>query len=83
MLTSVHLMARSPLIFVHAVALGQKLQIKLGMSPSHSILTQGQSVLALTQLSQALGMVAQTTELHTDMPRQPRREASVSLLLYS
>ena len=43
---------------VHAVTLRQHLQIKLSIPPSHSILTSGQPVPALTLFRQAPGRVA-------------------------
>ena len=44
---------------VRAATLGQKFQIKLAISPSHSILTQGQPVTALTLQRQAAGQPLQ------------------------
>ena len=43
---------------LHAATLRQKLQIKLSTSPSHSIVTLGQPVPALTLYCQAPGRVA-------------------------
>ena len=41
--------------FVHAATLRQNLQIRLAISPSHSILVPGQAVLALPLQRQTLG----------------------------
>ena len=45
---SMYLRDRSIETVVHAATLRQKSRVKLAMSPTHSILTSGQPVLALT-----------------------------------
>ena len=44
----VYLRDRFALTFVHASTMRQKLQIKLAISPTHSLLTPGQPILAMT-----------------------------------
>ena len=46
------------MIIVRAASLTQRLQIKLAISPSHSILTPGQPLLTLTLFRQAPGRAA-------------------------
>ena len=53
-----HLRHGSAQTFVHAATLRLELQIKLSISSSHSILTPGQQVPALTLLCQAPGSIA-------------------------
>ena len=54
----VYLRDGSAQTILRATTLRQKLQIKLSTSPSHSILTPGRPVPALTQQCQACGRVA-------------------------
>ena len=54
----VYLRDESAQTILRAATLRQKLQIKLSISPSHSILTPGRPVPALTLLRQAPGRVA-------------------------
>ena len=57
----VYLRDGSAQISVHAATLRKKLQIKLSISPNHSILTLGQPVPALTLSHQAPGIVTGVT----------------------
>ena len=64
---------------VHAATLRQKLQIKLSLSPSHSILTPHQPVPVLTLWCQAPGRVATGVPMYKslvwlDLDKSPRRK---------
>ena len=75
----VHLGDGSTQTIVCAVTLRQKLQIKLAISPSHSILTPGRPVPALTLYRQAPGRVATgVTGMRLDQEKSRRKRDSNS-----